>query len=429
MFKIYKIILCTLKIIILVIIIFKSIAIQSNDIVNNILQKSPIKLSIVFIVKKNNKININKINNLNINNIIIYNSKYLLNKLIIYKQDLNIFNEHIIFKKNNLNNILNKHSLNAINIALIFNQNKELHNSKISKILIWDLNKKKELQIFIYIISTYKIHIYNHKKIFNIFNKEKKKIKDIYIYNIIGRKINSNFIISKINFKLIYNEVFEIYKILQYKINLLELKSNNKFSILLNNNILNSNNKQSKLLRVYLLINNKNYYIFLVEKIHFYNRKSNFLKKSFLRYPINKFFRISSNFSMHRINPVTGYLLPHKGIDFSIPIGTPILSVNDGKVIVVKYSKVAGNFIVIKHDQQYTTRYMHLHKLLVKLGQKVKKGECIALSGNTGRTTGPHLHYELLFNNHAINPLTSNLSNLEKLIDKNSKLFLYILKK
>ncbi len=83
--------------------------------------------------------------------------------------------------------------------------------------------------------------------------------------------------------------------------------------------------------------------------------------------------------------------------------------------MVAKRSGAAGYYIAIRHGRTYTTRYMHLRKLLVKPGQKVKRGDRIALSGNTGRSTGPHLHYEVWINQQAVNPLTAKLPRTEGL--------------
>ncbi len=93
------------------------------------------------------------------------------------------------------------------------------------------------------------------------------------------------------------------------------------------------------------------------------------------------------NFNPRRLNPVTGRVAPHKGVDFAMPQGTPVLSVGDGEVVVAKRSGAAGYYVAVRHGRTYTTRYMHLRKLLVKPGQKVKRGDRIALSGNTGRST------------------------------------------
>jgi murein DD-endopeptidase len=137
-----------------------------------------------------------------------------------------------------------------------------------------------------------------------------------------------------------------------------------------------------------------------------------------MRFPTVKQYRVSSNFNPRRVNPVTGRIAPHKGVDFALPIGTPVLAVGDGEVIVSKRSGGAGNYVAIRHGRQYMTRYMHMQKLLVKPGEKVKRGERIGLSGSTGRSTGPHLHFEIWINNQAVNPLTAKLPRMEGLSGK-----------
>lgn len=130
---------------------------------------------------------------------------------------------------------------------------------------------------------------------------------------------------------------------------------------------------------------------------------------SLLRYPTAQPFKVTSEFNPHRVNPVTRKVSPHEGIDFSMPIGSAVVSTGAGEVVIAKFSRSAGNYIVIKHANGYKTQYMHLSKLLVKPGQKIKQGQKIALSGNTGRSTGPHLHYELLVNNKPVNPLSASM--------------------
>jgi len=102
-------------------------------------------------------------------------------------------------------------------------------------------------------------------------------------------------------------------------------------------------------------------------------------------------------------------------VDFAMPEGTPILAVGDGEVVISKNGSETGNYVAIRHGRQYMTRYMHLKKSLVKPGQQIKRGDRIALSGNTGRSTGPHLHYEMWINQQAVNPLTANLPHTEGL--------------
>jgi murein DD-endopeptidase len=102
-----------------------------------------------------------------------------------------------------------------------------------------------------------------------------------------------------------------------------------------------------------------------------------------------------------------------------MPIGTPIYATGDGEVVRVKNHPFAGKYLEIKHDGRYVTRYLHLSRITVKRGQKIKRGERIALSGNTGRSTGPHLHYELHIKGRAVNPITAKIP-MAKSIPKNS---------
>ncbi len=100
-------------------------------------------------------------------------------------------------------------------------------------------------------------------------------------------------------------------------------------------------------------------------------------------------------------------------------VGTPIYATGDGEVVRVKNHRYAGKYIEIKHDGRYATRYLHLSRITVRRGQKVNRGERIALSGNTGRSTGPHLHYELHINGRAVNPLKAKIP-MAASIPKNS---------
>ena len=93
-----------------------------------------------------------------------------------------------------------------------------------------------------------------------------------------------------------------------------------------------------------------------------------------------------------------------------MPTGTPVIAPADGTVEKIAYqARGAGRYVVIRHSREYQTVYMHLSRPLVKAGQTVKKGERIALSGNTGGSTGPHLHYEFHINGRPVNPITVKL--------------------
>jgi murein DD-endopeptidase MepM/ murein hydrolase activator NlpD len=113
---------------------------------------------------------------------------------------------------------------------------------------------------------------------------------------------------------------------------------------------------------------------------------------------------LSSSFGM-RVSPFTGRKEFHKGIDISTRIKSPIYAPADGIVSYVGRDRGYGKMVWLRHGNGILTKYAHLNTALVKKGQHVKRGETIALVGNTGRSTGPHLHYEVHLNGVAVNPI------------------------
>ena len=123
-------------------------------------------------------------------------------------------------------------------------------------------------------------------------------------------------------------------------------------------------------------------------------------------------YRISSSFG-YRTDPFYKVQKFHGGMDFSAPIGTPIYCTGDGVVERVTIGNNGyGNNVVVNHGFGYKTRYAHLDASLVKVGQKVKRGEKIALVGNSGKSTAPHLHYEVIKSNKTINPVNFFFNDL-----------------
>ena len=139
---------------------------------------------------------------------------------------------------------------------------------------------------------------------------------------------------------------------------------------------------------------------------NFYTPEGGSLDPAFARHPFEGNYRLSSGFNPRRRHPVTGQIRPHNGTDFAMPIGTPITAPANGVVERVSNHHAAGRYVVIRHDNGYRTRYLHLSRPLVKQGDIVTMGERIALSGNTGSSTGPHLHYEVIVNNSPVNAMT-----------------------
>lgn len=129
------------------------------------------------------------------------------------------------------------------------------------------------------------------------------------------------------------------------------------------------------------------------------------MQKAFLRAPLD-FKRISSNFNLRRKHPVYKRIKAHRGIDYAAPTGTPVFAAGDGRVVSSAYTSANGNYVVIRHGERYTTKYLHLSKRKAKVGQRVKQGQIIGLVGATGLATGPHLHYEFLVDGVHRNPRT-----------------------
>lgn len=106
-----------------------------------------------------------------------------------------------------------------------------------------------------------------------------------------------------------------------------------------------------------------------------------------------------------RIDPINEEVAFHSGIDISKKSGAEIMATADGKVVDKGYTEGHGNYVVVGHGKGFKTRYFHMQKSLVEKGAKIKRGQVIGLVGNSGRSTGPHLHYEILYNQKSVNPL------------------------
>lgn len=119
--------------------------------------------------------------------------------------------------------------------------------------------------------------------------------------------------------------------------------------------------------------------------------------------PIGGNFRMTSGFGL-RVDPFTHTLARHEGLDFTAMQGTPILAAADGLVTRSGWEDTYGNIVEVTHAEGFMTRYAHISKRLVTEGQRVKRGQHIADVGSTGRSTGPHLHYEVFRHGHVTNP-------------------------
>ena len=190
--------------------------------------------------------------------------------------------------------------------------------------------------------------------------------------------------------------------------------------------------KSSRPLYVKLQMKKSTAELFIVQKtdgtLGYFHADAANAKKALLRTPMDGA-RITSGFGMRR-HPILGYSKMHKGVDFGAPTGTPIYAAGDGTIATASWTGGYGNLVVIKHNDTYSTAYGHTSRYGpgIKAGVRVKQGQIIAYVGTTGRSTGPHLHYEVRMRGAQVNPVSVKLPMVSKLAGADLKKFLALKK-
>ncbi|HYD70526.1 M23 family metallopeptidase [Azospirillum sp.] len=158
-------------------------------------------------------------------------------------------------------------------------------------------------------------------------------------------------------------------------------------------------------------------------RIDYYNRDGESIRRALLRTPIDGA-KLTSGFGM-RHHPILGYSKMHKGMDFGAPTGTPVYAAGNGVVEEAGGNGAYGNYVRIRHNTEVSTAYAHLSRFAkgVKRGMRVDQGDVIGFVGSTGRSTGPHLHYEVLKAGHQVNPKAIDLPTGEKLAGRELQAF------
>ncbi len=330
--------------------------------------------------------------------------------------------EYVVSSGDTLSNVLNQYGIDMSEIAALVESDKDLRDLQPGQQLSWTTNAEGELQSLSWQMSRREIRTYQQSG--NTFKSSTQILRGQWTNKLLRGEVRDSFVVSALKAGLSNGEISQVSRALQWQLDFRKLRKGDHFTALISREMLNGKKQQSQLIGVRLHTGGKDYYAFRSRDGKFYDRRGNGLAPGFLRFPTAVQHRVSSPFNPRRLNPVTGRISPHKGVDFAMPLGTPVLSIGDGEVVVAQHSGSAGNYLTIRHGRQYTTRYMHLKKLLVKPGQKVRRGQRIALSGNTGRSTGPHLHFEIWINSQAVNPVTAKLPRLEGLTGKNRRIFL-----
>jgi len=184
--------------------------------------------------------------------------------------------------------------------------------------------------------------------------------------------------------------------------------------------------KPGRLLYAALSIGGKPMAIYYFERDgdgEYYTADGVAVRKSLLKTPIDGA-KITSGYGM-RVNPILGYSAMHQGVDFGAPMGTPIFAAGNGVIEEIGDKNGYGNYIKLRHNGTYETAYAHISRFAsgMKRGSKVKQGQVIAYVGETGRATGPHLHFEIMVDGQHVNPSTVKTVASDKLNGNDLKAF------
>ena len=373
---------------------------------------------------------------------IIKNYKNIINNVYFKKTTVHVFNNleprfkkinHRISEGETFDNILHQYSIQKNEISQIkkqllnkINLNKLNTNHKINFTL--DQSNKSVKEFVFQISNTEKILLTRdfEKNKFNqeiILTSLKKDI--IYKENIILDSLYR----SAVNKEIPANVIIEFAGIYGFQVDFQrDIKKKDRFQIMYeifvdekgkaieSGNILFANLKLSG-------EDNSLYFFDKEGSIGHYDKNGKSVKKALMKTPINGA-RLSSPFGMRK-HPIDGFNKMHKGTDFAAPMGTPIMASGDGVIKKAGWCGGGGNCIVIKHNSTYQTIYAHMSKFAkgIRSGVKVKQGKTIGYVGSTGKSTGPHLHYEVVVNGKKVNSQTLKLPSGKILKGEERKIF------
>ena len=370
------------------------------------------------------------------------NLKNLINNIYFKKTLSNLFNqfepkyqkiEHIISKGESLSNILEKYSISSSELELVkkslVNKN-NIYNLKISNLLEFtvDRSKQKIIELSYPISKTKKIYL-SRSEDFKLFKKKiitTKLIKKIiYNENIIMNSLYK----SAVDIGIPDSVIVEFARIYGFEIDFQrDIRKKDSFQIMYE--IFNDEEEEivekGNILFANLNVQGIDYPLYFFDKKNLeghYDESGKSIIKTLMKTPINGA-RLSSPFGMRK-HPIDGFNKMHKGTDFAAPMGTPIMASGDGIIVKAGWCGGGGNCIKIKHNSVYQTIYAHMSKFAnrVKNGVRVKQGQIIGYVGSTGKSTGPHLHYEVIENGKKINSQTLKLPSGKVLKGNDRKLF------
>ena len=355
------------------------------------------------------------------------NYNKLINNLYLSKTLNNFYNNfeprirninHVVKSGDSFSKILNQYSLNDKDKKKII---RKLNNFKFNQLIVGSNivikidQLDKEIKELVYPKSLTKKIILKKDTIKEEFNlievitkltKKKIYVEDTITHSLYKSAINNQIQPSVIiEFARIYGFQIDFQRDIKKKDTfqiLYEVYENNKNEIIETGEILYANLNISG-------INNELYFFDDKKNGGHYDLNGRSIQKALMKTPINGA-RLSSSFGMRK-HPIDGFNKMHRGTDFAAPKGTPIMASGDGVITKVGWCGGGGNCVKIKHNKTYQTVYAHMSKFsgLAKKGNRVKQGQIIGFVGSTGKSTGPHLHYEVIENGKRINSQTLRL--------------------
>ena len=379
----------------------------------------------------NNKKNINKNYTDVVNNIYFQKTlNYIFDNLTPRYKNIN----HKISSGETFDKILNSYLVTGTEIAKIkkeLNSDFNLNNLKSNlyiKLTVDESNNKKVTSFTFPVSRTKKIKLTRNLKS-DLF--ERKLIITNLNKRIIFKegKILQSLYKTAIDLKVQPNIIIEFARVYGFQVDFQrDIRKNDNFQIMYevfeddNGKIFETGNIIFADLKL-SGVNNSLYYFDKKGSKGHYDEFGKSVKKALMKTPINGA-RLSSSFGMRK-HPIDGYNKMHRGTDFAAPMGTPIMASGDGVITRARWCGGGGNCIKIKHNSTYETIYAHMRNFArgIKEGVRVKQGRIIGYVGSTGKSTGPHLHYEVVENGKKINSQKLKLPSGKTLKGKERELF------
>ncbi|OLQ69379.1 peptigoglycan-binding protein LysM [Photobacterium proteolyticum] len=331
---------------------------------------------------------------------------------------VDIAHNHKVASGETLGAIFSQYALPLADMYRLIKVNKSIQNLRVGQMIEWSVDDEGRVTEFSIKRSAKLTDLYTLAGPGYEFKKleENGEIKPVMLTG----RISGSFYQSARAAGLTPNQIQTVVQALQWRFDFgREARKGDRFAVSVEREFIDGKAvTRGDVKSLYYLSGSREVFVMRHEDGLFYDAEGKSLNRALRRIPLAKRYRISSSFNPRRKHPVTGRISPHNGTDFATPIGTPVLAAGDGVVVKARKHPLAGNYVVIKHGREYMTRYLHLHRLLVKVGDKVTMGQRIALSGNTGRSTGPHLHYELIKKNRAVNAMKVPLPQAEPISSK-----------